>query len=656
MGPEQPNLGCILETIRREIADSNVRFVFPSEIAAGLWAQKTCVLGLARSVAVNRFLAWDRFKEEAVRAESQEKEPVSKAVRKLFAENLLERNVKEGLFQALVLPEFADQGSVFAPQIAAMLPALRALGERRTLAGPGYQSDDEDQDFALLEREYGAFLDRHRLFEPAWERPPLKDREHRYYIFFPEAIDDFAEYEATLIAEAETIHIMKVDTAGSPPPFRRFGSSSEEIRVAALELRRLHDEEGIPFTDMAISVPGLEDLEPYLLRELTLYDIPVRRRSGRPLAEQGAGRLFSLIQTCVQQNFSFAALKSLILNDRIPWRYPELNRRLIDFGIGHNCVSAYREGGELKDIWREAFRGAGPETATLHRYYEGLSRALRRMSGAGDFEAIRRGYFAFRGPSWEKAGDHSTAGTTAPGYPGEFRSFLSRDRLSDEGDAVLARCVEELSALIRLKEDFPDLAVRSPFGFYLSTLKEIQYVPAGQKPGLNLFPYRTAAAAPFSCHFVLNASQSAATVLYEPLSFLGQDKRRALGLADTDASGAFFRLYGSIDRDGRTGPAEISAADETYSGWTIPHSFFAGQGDTKTVDGGTLDPFALERNWWAYRQDGAGRDTAAAFPMRIYPVQRTGFDNWYFPLAEKRAGEYNLFAGAFPRAMPAFEL
>ncbi|MDR0623270.1 MAG: PD-(D/E)XK nuclease family protein, partial [Treponema sp.] len=229
-----------------------------------------------------------------------------------------------------------------------------------------------------------------------------------------------------------------------------------------------------------------------------------------------------------------------------------------------------------------------------------------------------------------------------------------------ESDAVLARCIEELSTLIRLEEEYPHLIPPSPFAFFVSLLGETPYVPNQEPGGVNIFPYRVAAAAPYRCHFVLNASQNAASVVYRPLDFLRQDKRRRIGLDDADVSGDFFCLYRPPGPEGAPGYYRISAAGEALSGWTIPHSFFTGpgEGEARGIIQDTLpqggDFFYAEKNWWAEgvgaeKKPGAGR---TEFPPRLFPVQREGFQNWRSLLREGRAKGFNLLARQFPPGWP----
>jgi hypothetical protein len=489
-----------------------------------------------------------------------------------------------------------------------MLPALAYYREQKARS-PAYTPGEEDEDLERLAAEYRAFLDRRGLFEPSWEKAAFRDRGIEYLIFFPEAIEDFGEYRDLLKPPLVRLILTK-DLGCEKPRLLFYPSAREELRSAMLRLRDFHDRRGIPWEEMALSVPALPDTEPYLLRELELYNIPASRRAGKMLGEYGPGRLFSLAGGAAVNSFSFTSLKALVLSDHIPWRDREKNKALVRFGIRNNCVSSYAEGTGRRDIWREAFRESGERE--LEAYYRNLSGLCSSMVRAGTFREIRKFYFMLRG------------------------SFLAPEELSEEENRVLARCIEELALLIRCEEEYPDLRIASHFDFFVSHLLKTPYVLDSRKPGVNIFPYRVAAGAPFACHLVLNGSQNAATVLYQPLNFLRQDKREALNLADEDASGDFFILYSLPPGQGFNPQTGISASEQSFSGWTIPHSFFAGDG-TLSAPRTPADPYAEERRWWGGEGD---------FPQGLFPPQREGFLNWNRVLGEQK--QYSIQARPFP--------
>ena len=627
-------MNVIIQTLEEHIASQNVRFVFPSGIAADLWAKKTCTLGIARSVAANRFIAWDRFKEEVTQERDIKRQPATSVMRKLFAEALVRKNAEaagkpekygdDGFPLKSIIPlEYAGEGEIFAPFIARLLPSL-AYWERLTKnAAP----DADDPDYTLIKAQYADFLKRHSLFEPSWEEITPLSNGMRYVIFFPELIEDFAEYDALLRAP----QFMRIRAKNTPPPkpLVFFRSAREEIRSAAMELQKLHREEGIPYEEMAVSVPELEEMEPCLIREFSIRQIPFVRRAGKKLGQTGAGRLFSLVNECAASRFSFNGLKAMLLYDHLPWKEREKNRALVSFGIEYNCVSGYVEDGEARDIWEEAFREAHTSRdRDLRNYYRDLKKNILSLANSENFADIRKYYFAFRGSLFDMAG------------------------IPEEDDAVLSRCVEELGSIIELEEALGDVTPASPLAFFISHIDEIAYVRNVKQTGINIYPWRVAAASPFSCHFVLNASQSAAAVLYQPLRFLRQDKRKSLGLEDSDATWAFFLL---CDTGGEKSRIRISASAQTFSGWAIPHSFFA-QG--KTVDAPqyrefspaymptaympTTDPYAEERYFWRNLQKGG-----AASLGKIFPLQKISFNLWKNNLVNKK-NNFSFFSSPFP--------
>jgi len=594
----------VIQTLREHIANRNVRFVFPSQIASDSWARKTCTLGIARSVARDRFLAWDDFKKEAIQEKETKRRPATAVTRDLFADALARKNSEAIFLRSLIPPEYAGNGKVFAPFIARLLPSLK-YWETLTRKFPIRQRDTEDEDYETVKKEYEAFLERYDLFEPSWEDLKTHEGKTRYIIFFPELIEDFAEYDALLLAPRFTRVLAKEsDNAKSGAQnLLYYKSAKAEIRDAVMELRRLHEEEGVPYEDMAVSVPELEEMEAELLKEFFLRQVPVTRRAGKKLGETGAGRLFGLVNECAASGFSFDSLKALILNDHIPWKEREKNKALISFGIKYNCVFSYVQNGITVDIWEEAFKKAyGDGGRELRDYYRDLKNIVNQIAGSKKFSDIRKYYFAFRA------------------------SLLDMEKIAVEDNAILSRCIAELGSLIELEENFndPDLVPSSPFGFFLSYLSGKEYVRKEQKSGVNIFRWRVAAASPFACHFALNASQSAASVLYQPLRFLRQDKRKALGLEDADASGAFFLLCDTGEDKGFKTYARISASEQTFSGWAIPHSFFA-QGKTAPPPASAGDPYAEERRFW---KEGTAL-------MKIFPLQKSSYECWKETLVKK---------------------
>jgi len=89
-------MNIVIQTLREHIANRDVRFVFPSQIASDLWARKTCTLGIVRSVAKNRFIAWDDFKKEVIQEKDVKRRPATTVMRELFADALAGKKCQRG--------------------------------------------------------------------------------------------------------------------------------------------------------------------------------------------------------------------------------------------------------------------------------------------------------------------------------------------------------------------------------------------------------------------------------------------------------------------------------------------------------------------------------------------------------------------------------
>lgn len=620
----------VSKKIRQHGADGSVVFVFPSDVAANLWLEAALDLSGAGTIPSSRFVAWDHFKEEAVQATVAGKSPVSSVIRKMYALDLVKRNAADPLFAELIPREHSGESAIFAPWIARILPQLeiwerkatKARGAERTDGRPdnrpsarGESGDEsgnsESRDLAALKDDYARFLEAHKLFEPSWQRPPLRDTGKRYVIFFPEAIEDYSEYAALLgpAKFVETVPVPPHDSESSdgelslfdvPAELYSYENSRHEISALAIETEKLLRAGTAP-ERIAVSVPDLETIEPYLVREFSLRGIPFEYRAGFPLGALPAGRLFSLIANCVSTEFSFASMKAILLDRVTPWKNRDMTADLVAFGIRNHCVSSWSENGKTVNVWEEAFRTPTAGEASdwrLSEFWRALSRAMRQMTAAETFSEIRKHYFAFR------------------------EKFLDMETLAAEDDAVLARCVEELNALAALEGRYGPYVPARAFDFFVSALEEKKYVAQRAHGGVSVFPYRVAAGTPYDWHFVIDASQDSATVVYSQLAFLRQDRRRALNLLDTDASDAFFSIY-------RECGARFSVAERSFTGYRTPHGFFRNVVRAKSDEEGKPgDPYSQEREWFAA---GSGSE----FPTRVYPAQRDGVAAWSESCAPK---------------------
>ncbi|MDR2052255.1 MAG: PD-(D/E)XK nuclease family protein, partial [Treponema sp.] len=576
-----------------------------------------------------QFIAWDTFKKASVRSRIQDKKSVPSVLRKIFVRSLIRENAepgvsgKETLFDSLIPPEFARQGPAYISWFTGILPQLgywfeKMTGRTAASAGAGdAQGLDftgglppgDDRDLFTLFFRYRRFLDANGLFEPAWEKPPFDDNGKECFIFFPESLSDFKEYEE-ILNNANHVTIVKLDEndiAEKPERVFFYTNSRSEITEAALYIRALVEREKTAWENIAVSIPDTENYEPYVLREFAARNIPVVHRTGKPLSSYPAGRFFPAVADCYSANFSFDSVVSLLLNRHLPWKDGEAINQLVEFGIKNNCICSWNEDRPV-DVWLDAFASpAGNREKRAEDFYRALKEDVIALNRAASFAELRKRYFVFRG------------------------HFLDMENCLPETDLVLSRCISELIGLIEIERSFPDVRAPDPYRFLVDHLKETSYLPQEKTSGVSILPYRTAAPAPFDCHIILGSSQDNLTAVFSRLNFLPRKKREMLGVRDDDASRAFIDLH----RFNSFKPAVFFCAQDTFSGYAIPHNYL-GVLDKPQIRcaGDAPDAFAEdiyrdERLFCAALQSGDGAaGLAARFPDRLHSFQAVGFAAW----------------------------
>ncbi|MDR0455651.1 MAG: PD-(D/E)XK nuclease family protein [Treponema sp.] len=620
-------------------------FIFPTNVAASRWADRVLILRrqlnangnangtAAGTIAMEKFIAWDTFKQNSIRSKIKNRQSIPSVLRRMFVSMLIRENAeqrrqgKTPVFSSLIRAEWAySAADSFGGWLTEMLPQLGAWF-RQTVGLPidqiaenaaaqkakGFTGDDSDL-FTLALR-YAQFLEKNGLFEPAWEIPPFEDMGKECFIFFPESLSDFSEYRDLLAASGhvKTIYADDAGTEQQRCDVFFYTNSRSEITEAALYILALHQNQNVPWDSISVSIPDDAHYGPYLLREFANRNIPCIRQSGKPLALYPAGQFFAALAGCASADFSFASVKELLLNQHLPWKDSDDIQALIEFGIKNNCIGSWTEeenGREIAvNVWEDAFTHpfGGIKTST-RRFFEDLKQRIIALCGAGSFSDIRKQYFAFRG------------------------RFFDMEKVLSETDIILSRCISELMYLVEMEKSFPDVKVPNPYAFFTGYLREVTYLAQQSASGVAILPYRTAAPAPFDCHIILDASQGSLSAVFSPLAFLPKSKREKLAIRDHDASLTFIKLHRFNSRL----PAAFFCSEQTFSGYTIPHSALNAPVKPRQRYGDdiqfcrqfTADLYREESDYYASLHCAAPEQTETAVPAELHKNQKQGFEKW----------------------------
>jgi hypothetical protein len=612
----------------KNIDKDNSRFIFPTDIAASRWADHLLRLK-GGTVAMNKFIAWDVFKQNSIKSKVHNKKSIPSALRKIFVSRLLKENaeaVERGetpILTSLIRIQWASTAAQFAPWLTELLPQLGSwfnritglsidsiTGECSSQAALNFTGDDRDM-FVLALR-YAQLLEKRGLFEPAWETPPFDDEGMECFIFFPESLSDYGEYRDILASSGHVKTVSSVTAENPPCDTFFYVNARREITEASLYIRALHENESINWDAIVVCLPDSENYEPYVLREFENRNIPFVKRSSKPLTDYGAGRFFLSVIDCTSRDFAFSAFIGFVLNKNLPWKDAKSINNLVYFGINNNCISSWVEEKEGKkhavNVWEDAFeRPAGGIDAASRNFYYDLKRRLLSLRSAASFAEIRRQYFSFR------------------------ERFFDMEKCTQETDLILSRCISELMYLIEIENSFPDEKVSDPFLFFCEYLSEKNYLAQTKASGVSILPYKTAAASPFDCHIVLGAGQDSLSVVYTRLDFLPRKKREELGIFDEDASTTFINMH----KFNSLKTAAFFCSEQAFSGFTVAHSKIGAP--SKPRENYADDPeLGAKFSKDYYRLES---DFENAKPFILHENQKNGYENWKIRRKQSGGGE-----------------
>ncbi|MBR1722787.1 MAG: PD-(D/E)XK nuclease family protein, partial [Treponema sp.] len=648
----------VQDVLRGQASNQNAVFVFPTDIACQKWADWLVRNTSVKAVAMERFLAWDKFKGECIRSDVSELKTVPAMMRKIFADCLIQRNGEKPFFKRIINEKYADEASGFVDWISSVLPSLKMwknVRDGRNLAGKTlsfdddnlrqfYESysgqnftDDEDRDFEILYDEYKKFLSENRFFDPAWVETDFSGDGREYFLIYPEILEDWEQYKYKL-SSIDRIHFVSVPEEEGEYEGYFFENSSLEVKNVALFLRKMHDENKIEWSDMAVNVPNLDNFGSYIDREFSLYEIPRSVRYSRPLSSYGAGNFFAQLQECVSKRFSYQSVKNLLLNEDLPWNNKKTIDNLLLFGRMNNCICTPQnlsgEGENFSTVWDEAFKNPKDDRGTKlnsdllkNNLFKNLFNLTEKMVKAESFEKIRTVYENFR----------------------ELFFDMEQFQHMDLSNNVLSRCIIALNEIIDLEKQYPAYKVKNPFAFFVSQLSKIQYLSQGEQRAVQVYPYKSAPAAPYKVHVLMDATQDSLSVAdaFKPLSFMNENKRRlfiklgeidkSLGFSDSDPTFDFVRLYQHSGLE----KAYFTASRHAYNG---EYGFAYGKLEkiSAPVSQNAEDAFAAEKKLFVESQDGKNKKIEYSSLGRLYSKQFGGVRQW-IQMNGKKSAESGLF-------------
>lgn len=584
--------------------------VFPSEVVADGWRRALAADPAIGAVRTDRVLSWDRFKQIIVPVRRAER-PADRLFRNACARSLLASNARESWLSEIVSPSWAEYGTSRAAALVTLLPMLPKLMTARPRLRPSLA-----EDVTQLHERYTEALARFGRYEPEWEEHVAADiplRGRRPVIFWPDMLEDYDRYAPLLdglvdiVARPQARRSVSTTGATSTTATIDVYPTIEVEIEAALDRVENALERGVRPGAIAISVAGLEAVQPILAERATRRSIPLRFAAGRALADEPVGRLLSLAAEAVAADFSVHSLDALLSFYLFPNAARADFRHLIRFGYRAHC---YRDA-DWRSAWGLAGRLAESDssdylmrdlglpasfTATridgLRQEYYRITEALRNLLGAKTAGDLRAHLMALR----RRLADDPSAG-----------SWSASEVAPVERTWQIA--LDELGAIVALES--AGITIDAPWPFLVEALAGRRYVARADGDAVTVHDWRVAAGVPVTLHLALNCSQRATRVGVPRPPFLRREEAEAIDWGVRDRSAAFLEGYATLGAEEAFLSCSLSGPDGAQ---VVATELPAQVVESPTATGGSR--WEAEERWWA--------SADAALPALRYSAQAAG--------------------------------
>lgn len=578
----------IVDIIRNCIDDPACTFIFPSEITAVFWRKKALSLSHAKALKSDRFISWDVFKERYFSV-SESSAPSNMIIRILFSSWLLRENSGDRCFlKNIVHPNYAGNPDRYTGTIARILPTLEKI-EAEMTAGRIIIESSLRADLEILRIRYKEFLDSNNLFEPAYRTAPFKTPQGNFILFFSSVLEDYREFAPKL--EGHNVRIVNVDGPNTIG-IRQFANTHREIDWVFLSIGELLSL-GVNHTDIVITPADTAGLDEEIREKSNRFGIPLNFRYGKALTAYPEATFFSKLQACAASGYGIESLKSIFINNLLPWRNESVGRRLVKFGIEHYGLRNYHDGTKPVNRWQSTLDSFANNE--LKRFYKSFSTHVEAMCSAGDFKTLRETLYAF------------------------IAVFFDTAKLSARGLYIFQTCLDVLNDLVREERRMEGTITASPLTLWQTVLKSRIYVPKSDHEGIAVYPYRVSAGMQPLYHFIVGASHNGTIVRLQQYGFLPDYSKSSDLVSELDVTDKFLPLYCVSG-----GHVQFSYSKESFGGPELPPAYFVARDLVAEQDAESApNLFEIERSLWNEKNrygDGGSKPPAA-----FHPVQKLGF-------------------------------
>ena len=516
------------DTILSYLDNPDIVLVFPTETVKRYYLTEY-VASRKTSILADRSIAFDEFAKQFAPI-SKDKKPANKYIRTFFASYFL--NEKADSLKYFYNPKYKESKARFIPFISSILPELKTLDKVKM------EDENIKSDLKLIYDCYNEFLEKEKLFEPAFFTYDLKyysgERSKKYYLVAYDAEINMQRFLEELNYPSFILPLSI--SINSNVRHKLFCNEKAELCYLFDNLSKLC-KEGIKAEEIIISTPDIKSLKPYLEKEAMEYGIPLNFTSSVKLSETIAGRLFKDLKSIYDESLSFYSLERFLLNPSYPFEDRECAKSL---------VMALTENGLLKG----SFTGDDriEESFVKKKLFKQLNL----------YRVIKRGVQRLFESNEMTKNLHILL--TSILVKGEF------EQCDEEVRNSYAFAVKEL---FKFQSDLESLSIKvdAPFSSFISTMDTINYVSSERKSGIRVFSYSEDYLLTPLYHFVISLDDEDVKVSESDLNFL--EDYEVVVRKSYDVTSALLNYYKVAGEN-----VFLSSSRETYASSSNPPMLF----------------------------------------------------------------------------------
>jgi hypothetical protein len=512
-----------------KISDPLASFVFPTQRSADSWAYSLVRWKKTKAVETDRFIGADRYLGVVTAGtRPQDREEASSVSRLFWALGIIAEQREKPFLKELLPAEFEAPLSR-AGFLARIAPRLHLIRDA-TLAG----DIEFGPDYSALCRRYDEFLVTNGLFESAMLGTIATDNTH--YIFIEPRFSGISP---------STMH-EENPYASAVPVLHKFRHFREESDWVFRSIRSLIDMGYRPL-DIAVSVPNLSgDMKAHLLRAAREFKVPVAFFGGEPLSSSPFGKLLFSLSRAMEEGFSARTLRKMAERGSPGFRDRRSLNRLVAIASRWNIPEMSEDRRRMSALWARTFAECRINDSGALTLYRNLVRLTSAIRGSKDFKTLEKALFDLR------------------------TSLLDESSLDSHAQATLQRIFDGLEKLKTVHEKLrtPSLPAR-PFAVLLLELERTHYSPVVRTDSVSIQSYALGVLLAAKKHFILDASQDSTGTAAAHFNSLPEAQATR---AETEAK------LGDLVLESFGPGAVFCHADESLSGFTVPHPFFTLRG------------------------------------------------------------------------------